>query len=91
MSKLPQVTAREVVNVLHRIGFEDDRQTGSHLILLHPLIRRRAVVSIHRGDLKPKNAALNPRRRGTHAGTISRAAVARMLPAFGVRAIELVC
>jgi predicted RNA binding protein YcfA (HicA-like mRNA interferase family) len=54
MGKLPQVTPREVVAVLHRIGFVDDRQTGSHLILRHPITRRRAVVSIHRGTLKPK-------------------------------------
>jgi predicted RNA binding protein YcfA (HicA-like mRNA interferase family) len=54
MSKLPQVTAREVVAVLRRLGFVDDRQTGSHLILRHPATRQRAVVPVHRGDLKPK-------------------------------------
>lgn len=54
MAKLPQVTAREVVGVLHRLGYIDDRQTGSHLVLRHPVTRRRAVVPIHRGDLKPK-------------------------------------
>jgi predicted RNA binding protein YcfA (HicA-like mRNA interferase family) len=54
MSKLPQVTARQLLSVLHRVGFVDDHQTGSHLILRHPLTRRRAVVPMHRGDIKPK-------------------------------------
>lgn len=54
MGRLPQVTAHQVVAVLHRIGFVDDRQTGSHLILRHPMTHQRAVVPIHRGDLKPK-------------------------------------
>ena len=53
MSKLPQVTARQLVGVLRRMGFVDDRQTGSHLILRQPVTRRRAVVPIHRGDIKP--------------------------------------
>ncbi|HSZ60038.1 MAG TPA: type II toxin-antitoxin system HicA family toxin [Tepidisphaeraceae bacterium] len=54
MGKLPRVTPRQVVAVLHRVGFIDDRQTGAHLILRHPITRRRAVVSIHRRDLKLK-------------------------------------
>ena len=54
MGKLPRVTAREVVGVPHRIGFIDDHQTGAHLILRHPISRRRTVVPMHRGDLKPK-------------------------------------
>ena len=69
MAKLPQVTPREVVAVLHRLGFVDDRQTGSHLILRHPTTRQRAVVPMHRGDLKPKtlrsilaDAGLTPER-----------------------------
>jgi predicted RNA binding protein YcfA (HicA-like mRNA interferase family) len=54
MNRLPQVTARQVVGVLHGIGFADDRQSGSHLVLRHPISRRRVVVPIHHGDLKPK-------------------------------------
>lgn len=54
MAKLPQVTPREVVAVLRRIGFVDDRQSGSHLVLRHPITRRRVVIAIHRADLKPK-------------------------------------
>ena len=54
MGKLSQVTAREVVGVLHRLGYVDDRQTGAHLVLRHPATRRRVVVAMHRGDIKPK-------------------------------------
>jgi antitoxin HicB len=32
-------------------GFIDDHQTGSHLVLRHPVSRLRAVDPIHRGDL----------------------------------------
>ena len=33
MSKLPVISARELVSALRRIGYEVDHQTGSHLIL----------------------------------------------------------
>lgn len=33
MSKLPSVSYREVLRVLMRIGFEQKRQSGSHLIM----------------------------------------------------------
>jgi len=35
MSKLPPLTARKVVRALKRAGFVEDRQRGSHLILIH--------------------------------------------------------
>lgn len=33
MSKLPVISGRDLVQVLRRIGFEFDRQKGSHIIL----------------------------------------------------------
>jgi predicted RNA binding protein YcfA (HicA-like mRNA interferase family) len=33
VSKLPVVSGRDVVRALHRIGYEIDHQTGSHMIL----------------------------------------------------------
>jgi len=36
MSRLPQVTARELVRFLKAHGFVEDRQAGSHLTLWHP-------------------------------------------------------
>jgi predicted RNA binding protein YcfA (HicA-like mRNA interferase family) len=49
MAKLPSLTAREVLRALKRAGFVEDRQRGSHLILVHPETRARTVVPIHAG------------------------------------------
>ena len=49
MSKLPSLTARKVVQALRRAGFVEDRQKGSHLVLIHPETKARTVVPIHPG------------------------------------------
>lgn len=49
MKKLPAVTARDVVRALRKAGFYEDRQKGSHLILVHPETKRRTVVLMHQG------------------------------------------
>ena len=49
MAKLPSLTARKVVQALKRAGFMEDRQKGSHLILIHPATRARTVVPVHPG------------------------------------------
>ena len=51
MSRLPAVTPKQVVNVLLQAGFEQLRQTGSHLHLRHPQTRRRTVVPMHNRDV----------------------------------------
>lgn len=33
MSQLPRVTGREVVKALRKLGYEQDRQRGSHILL----------------------------------------------------------
>jgi predicted RNA binding protein YcfA (HicA-like mRNA interferase family) len=43
-------TPREVIAKLKRAGFEEVRQTGSHLFLRHA-DGRLTFVSIHRGDI----------------------------------------
>ena len=45
-------TPREVIAKLKRAGFEEARQTGSHLFLRHP-DGRLTFVAIHRGDIPP--------------------------------------
>ena len=47
MPKLPALTARQVIGALKRVGFIEDRQKGSHLILIHAEKRARTVVPIH--------------------------------------------
>lgn len=49
MSGLPCISGREVVKALRKIGYEQDRQRGSHIVLrqtAHP--HRRLVVPDHR-------------------------------------------
>lgn len=54
-SLLPQVKARDIVRVAKKLGFELDRQSGSHAIYRRKSDKRRVVVSIHAGkDVKPK-------------------------------------
>ena len=49
MPRLPSITARRLVRALRRAGFVDDRQKGSHLVLLHPGTKARTVVPLHAG------------------------------------------
>ena len=43
-------TPREVISRLKRAGFQEVRQTGSHLFLRHP-DGRLTFVAMHRGDI----------------------------------------
>lgn len=45
MSKLPVVSGREAVSAFQKIGYEQDHQTGSHIILRHrdPPFRRLTI------------------------------------------------
>jgi len=49
MSRLPQVTARELVRFLKAHGFVDDRQSGSHLTLWHHGRNVSVTVPVHTG------------------------------------------
>jgi len=54
VSKLPVVTAREVIRIVERMGFGFDRQKGSHAVYIRTSDRRRVVIPVHKGrDLKP--------------------------------------
>ncbi len=43
-------SAREVLSKLRKIGFEQKRQSGSHIILRHP-DGRQTYVAMHPGDI----------------------------------------
>jgi predicted RNA binding protein YcfA (HicA-like mRNA interferase family) len=47
VSELPALTARKVIRALKRAGFVEDRQKGSHLILIHPSKKARTVIPVH--------------------------------------------
>ena len=53
MSRLPQVTAREMIAALTRAGFVVARVKGSHHFLVHESDPTRwATVAMHGGDLR---------------------------------------
>ncbi len=49
MTRMPQVTARDLVRFLKSQGFVEDRQSGSHLTLWHQARRRSVTVPMHTG------------------------------------------
>jgi predicted RNA binding protein YcfA (HicA-like mRNA interferase family) len=49
MSRMPQVTARELIAFLKKHGFTEDRQTGSHLTLWNEESRLLVTVPVHTG------------------------------------------
>ena len=49
MSRMPQVTAQELVRFLGGQGFVDDRQSGSHLTLWHESRHISVTVPVHTG------------------------------------------
>jgi predicted RNA binding protein YcfA (HicA-like mRNA interferase family) len=49
MSRMPQVTARDLVRFLKAQGFVEHRQSGSHLTLWHPTRHVAVTVPIHTG------------------------------------------
>jgi len=49
VTRLPQITGREVVSALRKAGFEGVRIKGSHHFLRHP-DGRGTVVPVHAGE-----------------------------------------
>lgn len=69
MSNIPQVSGKEVIKVLEKIGFQVSRQKGSHirLVRIHKGIKQLITVPNHKtirkgtllnGILKPINLSL---------------------------------
>jgi predicted RNA binding protein YcfA (HicA-like mRNA interferase family) len=49
LSILPRISGRDVVAAFRRLGYEVDRQKGSHIVLRHPQPpHRRLTVPDHR-------------------------------------------
>ncbi len=47
MSKIPLLSALEIIKILTILGFQPIRQTGSHIHLLNPETRRLVTVPNH--------------------------------------------
>jgi len=52
MSKLPVLTPKKLIKKLKKLGFLEDHQTGSHIIMYDPKTKRRATVPYHLKDIK---------------------------------------
>jgi predicted RNA binding protein YcfA (HicA-like mRNA interferase family) len=49
VSELPRISGREVVKALRKVGYEQDRQRGSHIVLRQTVEpHRRVVVPDHK-------------------------------------------
>jgi predicted RNA binding protein YcfA (HicA-like mRNA interferase family) len=51
MSRMPQVSARDLIRFLKSNGFAEDRQSGSHLTLWNEARRVAVTVPVHSGDI----------------------------------------
>lgn len=51
--KLARVTCAELIRVLKRAGFEEQRQRGSHLHLRRTVDGKRVTVPVHPGRTMP--------------------------------------
>ncbi len=68
MSRLPRVTARQMLSILQRAGFLVERVRGSHFYLRHENDHdRTTAVSLHPGDLP----------RGTMLAILKQAGISR--------------
>ncbi len=47
MTRMPQVTARELIKFLKSQGFSEDRQSGSHLTLFHADRKAATTIPVH--------------------------------------------
>ena len=44
--------AREILKILQKLGYVQKRQTGSHLIMYNPKLKRIIPIPIHTKELK---------------------------------------
>jgi predicted RNA binding protein YcfA (HicA-like mRNA interferase family) len=52
---LPQVSAKDLIRVVKQLGFDLDRQKGSHSVFYRSSDKARVVIPVHSGrDIKPK-------------------------------------
>lgn len=49
MKNLPALNSRKVIKALKKAGFAEDRQKGSHLIMINSSRNKRVVIPVHAG------------------------------------------
>ncbi len=60
-------TPKQIIQKLKKLGFIQDRQSGSHIILYHPNTKKRAVIPYHLKELP----------RGTLAAILRESGISR--------------
>jgi predicted RNA binding protein YcfA (HicA-like mRNA interferase family) len=67
VSRMPQVTARELIRFLKSEGFEEDRQKGSHMVLIHARRNLTVTEPMHTAsDIGRWSGGAHPERRRFH-------------------------
>jgi predicted RNA binding protein YcfA (HicA-like mRNA interferase family) len=51
--KIPRVDCQQLIQILKHVGFEEQRQRGSHLHLYRVSDSRRITVPVHKGRIIP--------------------------------------
>ena len=51
MTRLPTVSAQQVLSALQKAGFQITHQRGSHVRLVHQITRIKTVIPLHPGDM----------------------------------------
>ena len=51
MTRLPQLSARKLIQALEKAGFVLQRQRGSHYQMKHPITQLRTLVPVHGKDI----------------------------------------
>jgi predicted RNA binding protein YcfA (HicA-like mRNA interferase family) len=59
VSRLPVCSGQDAVRAFQKMGYQVDHQTGSHIILRHPQMRRLTVPN-HRELAKRNPAGVDP-------------------------------
>lgn len=54
MSKIPSVSSSDLIRLVKRFGFVEQRQKGSHLHLKRQSDNRRITIPVHKGRNIPK-------------------------------------
>lgn len=63
MKKLPSLTAKQVIRILKRLGFQEDRQKGSHLVLLSNYEKKNCCTNSSWKDYQETSFEIDNRKR----------------------------
>jgi len=58
MPKLPNFTPKKLIKKLNKLGFIEDHQSGSHIVMFNPKSQKRAVIAMHLNDI-PKGTLIS--------------------------------